>query len=259
MAKMLYQMKESEENAFRQDAAFLFLKDEADEIAGNPTKILWYKDVNPCWDRMKNNKSKPSDEACKGMSFALKHRVCGSADLVSVYLQGSDKPDDHLLTFDCYVEGTHPDISEEERLTDMLMMRLKPSYSLAELCWLANNIGAFKKTAVRKRVQSLKPSARSASSTCEKSLAKSRLLKKIEGLTPSVTALNVVRYDPIKGVGLKTVTIPQLQGAILRYMVKPIPVVASNSEVYAHVLDVMYPNTSSTVEELDIKEKPWPT
>lgn len=127
-------------------------------------------------------------------------------------------------------------------------MRLKPFFNLEELCYLASKVKFFKKTVTKKRLQRKTIAKQCCSS-------KVRLLKKLESINPLTQALNVVRYNTVQGVGLKTVDIPQLQGTTPRYMIKPIPIVASNPEVYAHVLDIIYPEESSTEEDKAMREK----
>lgn len=42
--------------------------------------------------------------------------------MVDTYISVSDNLDDVLLTYDNYVDGTHPDISEEKVMTEAMML-----------------------------------------------------------------------------------------------------------------------------------------
>ena len=89
----------------------------------------------------------------------------------------------------------------------------------------------------------------------KKSAAEDRLLKKYQALKNDSVAINIVKYDVERGVGVKTVEVPQLQGAKVRFTIKPLNVVASDLEVYMRVLDVIYPSATSSEKNLDLKNR----
>lgn len=274
---MFYLLTPEEEAACLSTARFVLWDGSAD-MAGNncaPVKKNWYKDVRHSWDRIATNKAKPSDEDTRNMVFALKHRVCGPAKIIDLYLKSAANAEDELLTYANYVSKQHPDIEEERKNTTLVLMKQKPSYSLEEICWLAANVKLFKKIAPLKRLQSNKacrsgkPSA-GGSSSIGKGAGKNsatvasdsgtvsgptalRIIKMFSSLNTDCQALNVVNFNIEKGVTLKTVKWPQSHGATLRYMIKPILVVAAESAVYDHILDIIYPNETSSPEVLVMK------
>ena len=212
---------------------------------------------------MKVEKSRDSDLPFKDLVFALRHRVCGTEKLVKVYICGSGFQDDHLLSYSNYADGTHPDFSQEQVLMESLTMRSKPLFTPEELVYLVDRVKDFVRRGIRKRTPGPRGSRGSESSaqgsasvpSVTISSANKRLLNKINTLDSDRSAIGVVRYNIEKGVGLKTVDMPHLQGTLLRYMLKPIPVVASHAVVYDHVLDVLYPDESASDSQLRMKRQ----
>lgn len=254
-------MTDEEQETCRQNASFLCLEDHctADKIDVvvpplPATNKNWRKDVRPAWDRMKARKQRDSDLPLEKLVFALRHRVCGQKELVKLYLCGCSTPEDDLLTYANYADGSHPDYSQEEVLMDALIMRQKPVFSLEEMVFLSSNLKLLKKTAGRKRLQGGKV-GKGASGANSEPLANKRLLNKVNSLPAGISAVNVVRYNIEKGVGLKTVDIPHLQGAKLRYMLSPIPVVASDAAIYSHVLDIIYQDGHIPPAVAEMKQK----
>lgn len=87
-------------------------------------------------------------------------------------------PSEQLLTYRNYVDKSHPDLSEEERLADMVKMRSRPYFNKTELLWLAKNITLFKKvTNVKSTLV-----GRGGSKVEGKSASDSRILKKFSTL-----------------------------------------------------------------------------
>lgn len=248
-------MSEEEQEACSRNAQFVVLSEKMDRNT-SAAKKYWIKDVRPAWGRIASLKPKESDEALRDLVFAMKHRVCGSGEMVDLYLKGSDDPQDELLTFDNFKDKTHPDLTKEKEMMDESLMRLKPFFTLEELCYLAKHLHMFKRNVSKKKAQggSKAGSSRAPSSKSE-SPTVARLLKKLDEIDTETHALNVVKYNIEKGVGLKTVAIPQLHGAVIRYMIQPIPIVAADADVYAHILDMMYPDATATKAELDAKSK----
>lgn len=261
-----YQMDVEDENMYLSNARFRLLEQTSQDAkqTSPPIKKYWYKDIRHSWERVKTNKAKPLDEINKTLVFALKHRVCGTESLVRGYIQGSLYQEEHLLTYENYVTGTHPDLTNEKEMVDKMITRQKPFYSLEELCYIAKKFKLMKIKTGR-RLQSgsknsstakSKSDSRSveSSSATAKNLSQKRLLKKLSELDTSTSAINVVHYNLTKGIGLKTFDIPQLHGAMLRYLIKPIPIVANNYTVYCHIVDIIYPDESSTMETVEMKE-----
>lgn len=257
---MFRPMERAEQESYQRIARFHLLKTAQADTPTVPVKKCWVKNIQQRWKRCASGKGSAEDEADTELVFALTHRVCGKESIVRRYLMGSTQQEGTLLTYNNYIDKTHPDLKEEEQRYALTLQRHKPSFSLEELKYIYRNKSKMVKVKNVKRLQSSarlpssKSSARGESSAATKEQkAIQRLQKKLTDVTLGTSAINVVAYNIEKGIGMKKVKVPQLHGAIPRFMITPFPVVANDKDIYKYVLDKLYPD--ATIDETTKENK----